>query len=313
MHRMPVRVLAFVVCLLALVPQATARAAEGPALDTAETALRAALHCPATFEHATRETVLLVHGTYSTPEQNWGWSYLPALSQRGFDVCTVTLPNRSMGDIQVQSEYVVFAIRDIAGRSGRKVDVAGASQGTLQPRWAVKWWPDVRALVDDIVMLAGPHHGTTVATLSPFGRCFDSCWQMRPGSKFLNSLNAGDETPGGISYTSVFTTFDEFVVPQLPISTSALNGAANIRVQDLCPGRLTDHGSLSTSDAVGFALTVDAFTRPGPADPARFDAMTCAQVMGRGMDPTGPLRSSPGPSPRYSWSTKEPALKAYAR
>ena len=313
MLAMPIRVLAFLVCLLALVPQATTRAAEGPALETPEATLRAALHCPAAFADTAREPVLLVHGTFSTPEQNWGWSYVPALTTKGFDVCTVTLPSKSTGDIQVQSEYVVFAIREIASRSGRRVDVVGASQGTLQPRWAVKWWPDVRAAVDDIVMLAGPHHGTSLAGTSPLGRCFDACWQMRPGSDFLNSLNAGDETPGDLSYTSVFTTFDELVVPQLPTSTSALDGAANFRVQDLCPGRPTEHGSLSTSDAVGYALTVDAFTHPGPADRARFERTVCSQWMGPGMDPTGLFRSGFGAWPRSGWSTHEPPLKPYAR
>jgi triacylglycerol lipase len=313
MLSMPIRVLCIAACTAALALAVPARGADGPALETQPAALEAALTCPQTFDDRTGEPVLLVHGTFSTDDQNWGWNYVPALESLGFDVCTVLLPDKSLGDIQVQTEYVVHAIRAIAGRSGDQVDVAGASQGTLQPRWAVKWWPDVRTMADDLVLLAGPHHGTSFAGNNLFGRCFESCWQMRPGSAFLTALNAGDETPGDISYTSVFTTFDELVQPQLPTSTSALDGAANIRVQDVCPARPADHVTLSTTDAVGFALALDAFTHAGPADPARIDPAVCLQAIAPGMQPLSLLQSGFGGWPRTGWSTSEPPLKPYAR
>lgn len=88
----------------------------------------------------------------------------------------MTLPDHSLGDMQIQAEYVAYAIRQIAARSGELVDIAGASQGTLHPRWAIKWWPDIRTLVDDLVQLAAVNHGTTATRLgTSFGRCFPSC------------------------------------------------------------------------------------------------------------------------------------------
>ncbi|MGB1581107.1 MAG: lipase, partial [Nevskiales bacterium] len=43
----------------------------------------------------------------------------------------------------------------------------GHSQGALMPRWALKWWPSARDLVQDFVLQAGPNHGTDVAGANP--------------------------------------------------------------------------------------------------------------------------------------------------
>jgi hypothetical protein len=37
--------------------------------------------------------VLLVHGIASTGAESWDWNYVPALTNAGFDVCTVDLPD----------------------------------------------------------------------------------------------------------------------------------------------------------------------------------------------------------------------------
>jgi hypothetical protein len=287
---------------------------QGPPLTASPASLRASLHCPAAFTHTAHEPVLLVHGTGAYAAEEWGWSYVPALAKLGYDVCTVDLPNYALDDIQISTEYVVYAVRFMAAESGRKVDMLGASQGGLEPRWAVKWWPDVQADTDDIVMLVTPNHGTIAASPGTIGpsRCFPSCWQMRKGSSFLNALNAGDETPGEVSYTSIYSQFDELVQPN---STSMLNGAVNILEQSLCPGRPVDHLGMSTGDAVAFALAVDAFGHSGPADPARFDKANCTKASMDGAQPfkasfDGRYLTNP---PQPHWSTAEPPLKLYAR
>ncbi len=301
--------------LLLLVP-GVASADTGPALDVPDATLAAALHCPASFTHPAHEPVLLVHGTFADGKVNFGWNYLPALQKLGFDVCYVDMPDGSMGDIQVSSEYVVYAIRAIHDATGGKVDMLGVSQGGLEERWAAKWWPDVQADLDDVVMNASPNHGTSVASGSKtFGHCFASCWQMAPGSQFITALNAGDETPGDISYTSTFTDTDELVEPQLPQSTSALAGASNIRIQDICPGRPTDHIAISTADAVAFAIVVDAFTHAGPADPSRISKTTCLKVSMDGTDYQAGVQAFLAYAqhpPAYKDTTSEPPLKTYA-
>lgn len=304
----------FVVLLVLIAPAVRAVEPQGPALETSEAKLAAALHCPAAFDDAKHSPVLLVHGTFSDDKSNWSWNYQPALGFLGFDVCTVTLPENSLGDMQIQAEYVVYAVRQMAARSGELVSMIGASQGTLHPRWAVKWWPDVMDSVDDIVFLAAPHHGTDVQAVGTnFSRCFASCWQMKSGSNYLNALNAGDETPSDISYTSIYTIFDELVIPQLPESTSKLDGASNIALQDVCPGRPTEHVGISTGDAVAYALAVDALTHTGPASTERFDIATCAQALMPGATPGALFTSGGSAGFNGQYIDHEPPLKAYAR
>jgi len=315
-HRV-VRVAGLVAALLAgaVVPGAgpSAAAEPGPPLSVAPAKLAAALDCPQAFSHPAHEPVLLVHGTWADPDVNWGWNYLPWLRGHGFDTCTVRLPDKSLRDIQEQAEYVVYAVREMHARSGRKVDMLGHSQGSLQPRWAVAWWPDVRAAVDDIVTLAGPHHGTAIA--QPAQQCFESCTQMRPGSNFLAALNRGDETPGDVDYTSLYSLTDELVQPALPEATAALEGARNVLVQELCPGRPVEHLQFAF-DAAVHVMVMDALTEPGTFDPDRFDPVSaCSGTWFDGAEPSGLLESGQGyefPVDDTFVAAPEPELRCYA-
>jgi pimeloyl-ACP methyl ester carboxylesterase len=299
--------------LAALLPR-PASAADGPALTVSEEKLAASLSCPAQFE-AWRDPVLLVHGTATNSRDSWSQNYLRVLPGHGFSVCTVDLPDRSLSDIQVASEYVVHAIRVMAAASGRQVAVIGHSQGTLEMRWALRWWPDVRPLVSDAISLAGPHHGASGADqVCLTGSCAPAVHQMRPPARFLAALNHGDETPGDVDYTSVFSSNDELVQPP---GTAVLDGAVDVLVQDLCPGRSVHHGAF-LYDAAVFALAFDALTPPGPADPARFDPATCHQLWMPGVDEPvttnvvlyGPALAAVFVHPTV---TEEPPLAPYAR
>ena len=252
---------------------AAAGLGDGPALSVPEERLAASLTCPAEFS-PWRDPVLLVHGTATNSRDTWSQNYLHVLPAQGFSVCAVDLPDRALGDIQVAAEYVVHAVRAVAAASGRRVDVIGHSQGTLEMRWALRWWPDVARLVDDAISLAGPHHGASGADqFCLTGACAPAVHQMRPPARFLAALNSGDETPGEVGYTSIYSENDELVQPP---GSAVLDGAVNVLVQDLCPGRPVHHGGL-LHDAAAFALVMDALTYPGPADPSRFDAAACSQ------------------------------------
>jgi triacylglycerol lipase len=48
---------------------------------------------------------------------------------------------------------------------------------------------------------------------------------MRPGSDFLQALNGGEEAPGPVRYTSIWTPMDLMIVPP---DSSVLQGADNI-------------------------------------------------------------------------------------
>ena len=253
------------------------------------------------------EPVLLVHGTFVDGETNWGWNYWKALPQAGFDVCMVDLPKQAMGDIQVAGEYVARALQIMRQRFDSKIDVLGHSQGGLVQRWAIKWFPSGTA-VDDYVALATPSHGTITADASAvFGQCFEACWQMRTNAKFIGAINRSDETPGSISYTSIYTQTDELVQPP---RTAKLQGGTNIKLQDACPGRIVDHVAIAGDGAV-YDMVIDAFTHPGATDLDRLPTDVCLQA---GMDGAGPPGDFTMPAYDESvWTDREPPLKPYAR
>ena len=256
-----------------------------PPLQTPVDVLDKALACTP-FEHPDKPPVLLVHGTFTAGWEQYEWTYIPLLVERGFDVCVVTYPDRGLGDMQTDAEYVVHALRRIRAESGRQVAMIGHSQGALMPRWALKYWPSARNAVADFVLQAGPNHGTALADINPIGLLPldllpvvgdvlgipEVLFQFARGSNFIAALNADDETPGDIDYTNLYTVFDELVQPAVPVPTAALDlgqdnpKVANLLLQDLCPGRLVDHLTIGLTDRLSFELALDAITQPGPAD-----------------------------------------------
>ena len=212
-----------------------------------------------------------------------------AFTAMGRTLCTISFPRRTTADLQVSVEYLVYAIRRLSRQAGRPISVAGISQGGLLIRVALTYWPSLRRQVADAVTAAATHHGsrgtaeTTVACLTR--GCPPALWQQRTGSAFLRALNRDrDETPGRTSYTTVRSASDEVVRPQAgPRPTSALEGAANILIQDVCPGRATTH--LGTAvDSVTIAALADAVRHPGPAKVSRLPADVCTHPYGTGLD-----------------------------
>ncbi|NKQ55157.1 alpha/beta fold hydrolase [Amycolatopsis sp. K13G38] len=267
----------------------TAGADETPPLTVPASRLRAAVHCSADVRGADRDPVLLIPGTTLTPEE-FRWNYVRAFRAKGWPYCTVALPHNGMDDIQTAAEYVVYAIRQVSGAAGRKVDVVGHSQGGMIGRWALKYWPDTRVDVGDLVGLAPSNHGTLLANAVCVPGCAPAFWQQRAGSAFLTALNSGPETWAGIDYTNVYTATDEVVTPNLDHngSSSLHTGAgriSNVGLQEVCPARVADHLSTGTTDAVAYALVVDALTHDGPADPARIPLSACGQLLMPYVDP----------------------------
>jgi triacylglycerol lipase len=257
---------------LALLAPATAVAGE-PHLTIPLKQLRHSLTCNGNLRHAHRTPVLLVHGTFADSKINWSWNYKKTLPARGEPACTVDLPDLSAGDIQASSEYVVYAVRAMARRSGGDVDVIGLSQGGLNIRWALRWWPALRNRVDDAVLFVPPNQGSafTNAVCTSPGVCAPALYQMRSDSAFLGALNAGREAVSGVDFTVISTADDTiFVTP----SEARLAGARNIVIQDLCPGHEVDHVG-TAYDGPTYAVAVDALDHPGPAKPKRIGTAAC--------------------------------------
>ncbi len=275
----------------ALFPTAAAAAyapvnTPGVALSEPAGRLASALSCSQGMDGALRAPVLLVHGTSLTPEENWSASYQPALSSLGIPWCTVALPDRGTGDVQRNAEYVVHAIREMYRRSRRRIAIIGASQGGMLPRWALRFWPDTRAMVDDLVGLAPSNHGTTQGRLPCRRACFPAHRQQMDISNFIAALNSFQETFWGVSYTNVYTRFDEVVKP--PSSSELHTGdglITNVAVQEICSLDTADHITLALANAAGFALAMDALSNAGPASTARVARRGCAQPPIPGYNP----------------------------
>jgi pimeloyl-ACP methyl ester carboxylesterase len=261
----------------------------GPPLSVPQSELRASLQCSGGAGDPSRPPVLLLSGTTVDPDENFAWNWEPALTAAGFAWCASTAPGGNMDDIQVRGEYVVYAIRRMFAATDRRIAIYGHSQGGMVGRWALRFWPDTRKMVDDVVGAAPSNQGTDTAVPVCALGCAPALWQQETGSEFTTALNSRAETFRGISYTDVYSHMDEVVFPNLDDSgRSSLHTGdgkiANVAVQDVCPGEIADHLTLGTVDPVAWALFGDAVEHPGPADPSRIAASVCAEGLMPGVD-----------------------------
>ncbi len=171
----------------------------------------------------------------------------------GRQVAIFQLTGLGTADIRTSARDLNRFVDDFRGRTGASsVDLVAHSQGGLVARQYIKnegGAGEVGALVN----LAAPNKGTVVANIADFfggGNCLQivSCQQMRVGSSFLDSLNAGDDTVGAVRYTNLFTALDELVQP---VWNAAMDdGAENVLVQRQCPLRAVAHVGMALDGTV---------------------------------------------------------------
>jgi triacylglycerol lipase len=195
------------------------------------------------------------------------------LGAEGRDATVVALPGDGTGDLTAAADALAEAVDGALARTGAdSVDVVGYSAGGLVARlWAADGGADVARRV---VTLGAPHHGTTVADLAAAvapDRCPEGCRQMTTGSPLVAGLNAGDETPEGPDWISIWTTADATVTPP---ESARLEGALDVPVQSVCADARTRHEELP-GDALVQGLVVDALDAAEPAAP---DAADCARL-----------------------------------
>jgi len=300
--------------LALLVPASAGAADAGPVLREPAGALARALSCSGDLAGG-GAPVLLVHGTGVTASQNWSWGYQPQLARRGHGTCTVDLPDRGFGDVQRSIEYVVAAIREVHRRAGRPIAVVGHSQGAILPPVALRIWPDLAPMVDDVVGLAGTYRGGVEDPCGAGRGCPPSFAQLDARAAWWPAV-LRHPLPTEPSYTAIGTLRDEIVRPQPQVNRLPPGPRRrSVEIQDLCPGRETPRGLnhlFPAADAVSFALTLDALDHPGPADPTRIPATVCSQLLLDGADPVGlltgvlPALAAPRPG-----AAAEPALRCY--
>lgn len=189
------------------------------------------------------------------------------LTQDGRDVVLVETPGDGTGDLGVQAEALDNAAKHAIEDTGvDSVDVVGYSAGGVVARlWVGEYGGD--SLARRVVTLGSPHHGTDLAGLASDlapDECPTACRQLSPSSDLLRRLNAGDETPAGPVFVSLWTRDDQTVTPP---SSADLDGALNIVVQDVCDVGEVTHGALPSTESV-MALVVLEIGRTPPVEPA---------------------------------------------
>jgi triacylglycerol lipase len=215
------------------------------------------------------EPVVIVHGTFGDRRSLLD-NLSAAMVGEGFCVFSLDYGNRGTGDIARSARQLKrFTAKVLEATGAAKVSMVGHSQGGMMPRYYIRFLGGAK-LVDDLVGLSPSNHGTTI-TGDPdnplSGGLCPSCSQQTAGSAFLRRLNAGDETPGTVSYTQISTTYDEVVVPYTSAFLAPGPRTTNVTIQDSCANDLAEHLFIPmSSTAIAWAL--DALTRPGPADPA---------------------------------------------
>jgi hypothetical protein len=245
----------------------------GPALSESPATLDAALHCSQPPASATRDIILEVPPTVFDPQEAYSWNYEPAFASRGWPYCTVTVPDHSDGDVQIAAEYVVNAVRSLHAQSGRQVELIGWSQGaSTSPRWALRWWPDIRPMVASLVGIAPDNEGGGNVAAPVCGlECVPAVWQEvkrinGDPPRFITAMNSLRQTFPGIAYTDIYSYTDELAglniitTPVSPLPAAA--NVLNVAEQQICPLQPFEHLTILASSAV-YAVAMAALAAPG--------------------------------------------------
>jgi hypothetical protein len=301
----------------------------GPALSVPTATLRAAMTCHGNPKTGPRP-VFLNPATSVTGAENYQWNWEKVFTAQGRYWCTMTMPFHTFGDIQTAAEYIVYAVRTMNARSGRKIAILGHSQGGMSGRWALRFWPGLRTKVAEVIGMAPSNHGTKslpICGIASLTTCTPAVWQQQAGSAFIKALNSRAETFAGIDYTNVYTKLDEVLTPYASGGLTTGGGRiANVEVHSVCPGDPYEHVMMGTVSPAVYGIVMDALNHAGPAVASRVDKRLCNRLYMPGINPldvvsfapllTGlpSLVSTPLPFMTLSGApmlAKEPKLRCY--
>ncbi|MFI6822559.1 lipase family alpha/beta hydrolase [Micromonospora sp. NPDC050187] len=178
----------------------------------------------------------------------------------GHRVSIYQLPGLGLGDIAASARSFSGYVAQVRAATGAaRVDLVAHSEGGLVSRYYLKYLGGTGS-VGRLITLGSPHYGTYIADIAKFlglGDCIGivACQQMTIGSAFLNDLNAGDDTPGPVRYTTIRTLQDELVRPTQ--NATLADGATNVLIQTPCPLRIVGHLGL-VLDGTTYTVIQDA-------------------------------------------------------
>ncbi|CAF0968162.1 unnamed protein product [Didymodactylos carnosus] len=221
------------------------------------------------------------------PYDLFGWNWMTFFDEQQWPYCTIRFPNEGLIDLQLCTEYVVYSIRKMYKYNQKNlINIIAHSSGGILVRFGLRFWPDIRQMIDDLISHGPSNHGTYIANIAcflPIG-CAPAVHQQRVGSNFLDALNSHQETFDSISYTTIMTKTDEII---RPVSSSELHNnyqndnksIINIYLQNICPYNLySEHLAIGTYDYCAYQLTLDALQHQGPTNLERIQNC-CEQTL----------------------------------
>ncbi|KAH8699194.1 hypothetical protein BGW36DRAFT_294275 [Talaromyces proteolyticus] len=308
------------------------KASSDAPFSLSENTLRSAIYIPSTFEYGSgsKSPVILIPGTSLPAGTTYSNGFGKLLANTSYaDPVWVNIPGYSLGDAQVNAEYVAYAINYIAGVSkGKNISLVSWSQGGPNIQWSLKYWPSTREVVNDFVALSPDFKGTTEAILICSGLTGDLCepsiLQQENTSEYIATLRNNGGDSAYVPTTTFYSSTDEIVQPQDGKNASAYIldarnvGVTNNQVQSVCSNStqiVLHEGALYNS--VAWGLIEDALTHDGPGQISRLDIQTlCKAAAAPGLDSllgeSIIVNAVPNILAYHPKATKEPAIASYA-
>jgi len=159
-----------------------------------------------------RNAVLLLHGYFQGDAAFSHNGLEDFLYENGFRVDKESY--EFWKDLRDVEEDVSNRVERIYKRTKRKVDIIGHSEGGLVARAVAQKNPD---LIEKVITLGAPHHGTYTAIVGNFFPFFrkltKSARQMCPWSDYIKELN-NRELPKSVKFYSIYSKYDFLIVPK---------------------------------------------------------------------------------------------------
>jgi triacylglycerol lipase len=218
-----------------------------------------------------RTPVLMIHGYFVLSEAGIAtWTTMKkSLVEDGWPEEYIETPSfkEVRGCNADHVEEIDAWVNDMLSRHPRfsKIDIVCHSFGCLN---TLSWLKDKCGVnrVRQFVGMAGAVHGTSLANLDLFSCAAremkiglgEDAWKQ---NELLARINACDETPGDVGYTSIWSEYDEIIWPQ---SGSEMTGARNIEVDT----KWVEHGGIflcdECYDLLNRALNEGGLNEDGP-------------------------------------------------
>ncbi|CUM67344.1 uncharacterized protein PRCAT00005037001 [Priceomyces carsonii] len=251
------------------------------------------------FTNASKPIVLLVPGTGSYSGEAYYSNIAKLILQDEIaDIVYLNIPNKLLMDIQINAEYVAYAINYVSGVTGdRNISVVSWSQGGPATQWAFKYWYSTRKQVSNFIPLSPDIHGTKIANLVyPHNLTLGgppSVLQQRYDSEFMKALRSNGGNSAFVPTTSIYSGSDFVVVPQTDEGASAYFknengvGAENYQLQKICSnypaGTYYSHEGVMLNP-ITYALIVDVITHDGTGQLDRIDVEEgCSKALTDGL------------------------------